>query len=81
MKQAGTNVSGWGRDIANGQVFQYIVPAGAWFASEPAPGSSFALVGCTVSPGFDFADFEMAKVEDLVHKFPQHRQLAERLCR
>ena len=70
-----------GRQIDKGEVFQYVVPAGAWFASEPAPGSLFALVGCTVSPGFDFADFEMAQAQNLRSEFPQHRSLIERLCR
>ena len=70
-----------GRRIDEGEVFQYVVPAGAWFASEPAPGSLFALVGCTVSPGFDFADFEMAQTQNLTREFPQYRMLIERLCR
>jgi len=40
-------------------------------------GRSFALVGCTVAPGFDFEDFEMAKREDLVREYPQHRGVIE----
>jgi hypothetical protein len=70
-----------GKKITEGEAYQFIVPAGAWFASEPAPGSLFALVGCTVAPGFDFADFEMAKAAILAEEFPQHRLLIERLCR
>jgi uncharacterized protein len=68
-----------GKNIHEGEVFQYVVSAGAWFASEPA--SFFTLVGCTVAPGFDFADFEMAKSENLVQQFPQHKDLISRLCR
>ena len=63
---------------------QYVVPAGAWFGSHladdsaaagpaaPVPGDSrdYALVGCTVAPGFDFADFEMAKRGGLLRSFP-----------
>jgi hypothetical protein len=70
-----------GNKIHEGEVYQFVVPAGAWFASEPAPGSRFTLVGCTVAPGFDFADFEMAKATALAEEFPQHRLLIERLCR
>ncbi len=70
-----------GQEIDRGESFQFVVPAGAWFASEPAPGTSFALVGCTVAPGFDFNDFEMASKKDLVQQFPQHALLIERLCR
>lgn len=70
-----------GRNIQEGEVFQYVVPAGAWFASEPAPSSFFTLVGCTVAPGFDFADFEMAKKEVLLEQFPEHTLLIHRLCK
>jgi len=64
-----------------GTVYQYVVPAGYWFASETAPGGSFSFVGCTVAPAFDFADFELADSEALSLQFPQHRPLIERLCR
>ena len=46
-----------GQDVLNGQYLQYTVPGGCWFGATPAEGSDFALVGCTVAPGFDFADF------------------------
>jgi uncharacterized protein len=70
-----------GRNLDEGEVFQFVVPAGNWFASEPAPGAAFSLVGCTVAPGFDFADFEMANAETLSKKYPQHQSLFHRLCR
>ena len=70
-----------GNDLLNGEQFQAVVPAGCWFASEPAPGSSFAFVGCTVAPGFDFADFVLAKKVELSKQFPQHKLLIDRLRR
>jgi predicted cupin superfamily sugar epimerase len=70
-----------GKNLEDGEVLQFVVSAGAWFASEPAAGTSFALVGCTVAPGFDFEDFEMAKKENLVQEFPEHTSLIKRLCR
>jgi uncharacterized protein len=70
-----------GRNLDKGEVFQFVVPAGNWFASEPAPGTAFSLVGCTVAPGFDFADFEMANAETLSKKYPKHNSLIYRLCR
>lgn len=70
-----------GRKIYEGEALHYVVPAGSWFASEPADDTSFALVGCTVSPGFDFADFEMAKEESLLQDYPQHQTIIKRLCR
>ena len=70
-----------GNDIAGGQVFQYVVPASCWFASRPAEKSSFSFVGCTVAPGFDFADFELANVQLLTALYPQHIELITGLCR
>ncbi|WP_019988763.1 cupin domain-containing protein [Rudanella lutea] len=68
-----------GNNPAAGEVFQAVVPAGCWFGSKPAEGVSFSLVGCTVAPGFDFADFEMAERTDLLRHYPQHREVIELL--
>ena len=70
-----------GSDPEPGQGLQAVVRAGCWFASHVADWKSFALVGCTVAPGFDFDDFEMGKREELVARYPQHRELLERLTR
>jgi hypothetical protein len=70
-----------GNDIANGQLFQYVVPANCWFASRPAAKSAFSFVGCTVAPGFDFADFELATANDLIEQHPQHTTIIKQLCR
>jgi predicted cupin superfamily sugar epimerase len=71
-----------GSNLNNGESYQLVVPANAWFASEPVgePGS-FALVGCTVAPGFDFSDFELAEAEKLVEQYPSHELLIKRLSR
>ena len=68
-----------GCDPDAGQAFQAIVPAGHWFASHVADWKSWALVGCTVSPGFDFADFEIAKRTDLIGQHPEHETIIQRL--
>ena len=70
-----------GNQITDGETFQAVVPAGSWFASETAPGGIFSFVGCTVAPGFDFADFELAKANELSDQFPENRDLIYRLCR
>jgi predicted cupin superfamily sugar epimerase len=64
-----------------GEVFQAVVKGGCWFASRLKDPAGFALVGCTVAPGFDFADFEMAKRSELVATYPKHRKLIEELTR
>jgi predicted cupin superfamily sugar epimerase len=70
-----------GSDPEAGESLQAVVKAGSWFASHVNDGKSFALVGCTVAPGFDFADFELAKREELARHYPQHRELIARLTR
>jgi uncharacterized protein len=70
-----------GDDIAKGQTFQYVVPANCWFASRPAPASEYCFVGCTVSPGFEFEDFELADAGTLSNKFPRHASIIKELCR
>lgn len=68
-----------GLNISNGEVPQAVVPGGTYFGSEMASKSDFALVGCTVAPGFDFADFEMPSRETLLEKFPEHKKIIEKL--
>jgi len=70
-----------GSDPEARQIFQAVVPAGCWFASHVEDWESWALVGCTVAPGFDFADFEMAKRGALVTECPQHQTIIESLTR
>ena len=74
-------VRAYGYNRLKGERFQAIVPAGCWFASEPAEGTAFSLVGCTVAPGFDFIDFELADRAVLSEQFPKHQQLINRLVR
>jgi uncharacterized protein len=62
-----------------GEVFQAVVPAGVWFGSKPAEENSYSLVGCTVAPGFDFQDFELANQQDLITQFPQHQEIIKML--
>jgi predicted cupin superfamily sugar epimerase len=70
-----------GADPDRGEVFQATVKAGRWFASEPLQKDGYALVGCTVSPGFDFRDFEMADADTLLAGWPLQGELIGRLCR
>lgn len=58
---------------------QALVTAGSWFGATVNEQNSFALVGCTVAPGFDFKDFEMGKREDLIRRYPNHRGIIEGL--
>ena len=68
-----------GSDPEKNQVFQALIPKGCWFAAKVIKPDSFSLIGCTVSPGFDFEDFEMGRLEKLSKLFPQHSQLIRQL--
>ncbi|HUA16876.1 MAG TPA: cupin domain-containing protein [Verrucomicrobiae bacterium] len=82
-----------GNNPERGEVFQAVVQAGCWFGAEVARDfhvsqdrrdvgqPMFALVGCTVAPGFEFEGFELARREELSAKYPHHRELIERLTR
>lgn len=70
-----------GPDPDAGEVFQAVVPAGTWFGGEVEGRDGFALAGCTVAPGFDFADFELGERETLLALYPRHRAVIERLTR
>jgi hypothetical protein len=70
-----------GKRVEAGEVFQAVVKAGSWFASRAKDPTTFALVGCTVAPGFNFEDFELAKRAELQHTYPQHSALIAQLTR
>jgi predicted cupin superfamily sugar epimerase len=62
-----------------GTVFQAVVSAGLWFAAECEDPGTFALVGCTVAPGFEFSEFELAEADVLQRTCPAHDELIARL--
>ncbi|MCB2410546.1 cupin domain-containing protein [Hymenobacter lucidus] len=70
-----------GSDFARGEVPQAIVPANAWFGARLRQSSGFALVSCTVAPGFDFADFELAQRGALSAEFPHLTSLIEQFTK
>ncbi|WP_406683390.1 cupin domain-containing protein [Seonamhaeicola sp. MEBiC1930] len=70
-----------GNNIEAGEVPQFTVNARDWFASEVVKPNDYSLVGCTVSPGFDFKDFELPEREFLISKFPQHSKIITKLTR
>ena len=68
-----------GQDILNGQRVQLAVPFGNWQGCFLNPGGKFALMGTTVAPGFEFADFEPADTNTLLKQFPAPKDLILRL--
>ncbi|MCZ7603441.1 MAG: cupin domain-containing protein [Melioribacteraceae bacterium] len=64
-----------GQNITEDEILQYTIPRETWFAAEVKDKNTYSLVCCTVSPGFDFADFEMGDRKTLLDKFQQHQNL------
>ena len=70
-----------GLDLAAGERPQIAIPAGTWFGTELAPGAPYCLVGCTVAPGFDFADFELSSGSRLLADYPSEAARIQRMSR
>jgi predicted cupin superfamily sugar epimerase len=68
-----------GPDLKAGQRLQVVVPRGVWQGSLLEPGGDFALLGCTVAPGFDYADYESGPRDELLAQYPQFADLIRRL--
>ena len=68
-----------GRDFKKGEVPQFIVPGGYWFAAEVINKDDYSLVGCTVSPGFDFNDFELKTRKELTSLYPDKAKIISKL--
>lgn len=70
-----------GRNYNAGHMFQVVIPAGCWFGATVARGGDYSLAGCTVAPGFDFRDFELADREVMLKTYPTLRGLILLLTR
>jgi uncharacterized protein len=70
-----------GSNIEKGELFQFQVRAESWLAATVNDTSSYALIGCTVSPGYDYLDFELGDRKKLIERYPQHRSIIEKLTR
>ena len=68
-----------GPDLLHGQSVQVVVPRGVWQGSVLEPGGAFALLGCTVAPGFEYADYESARRDELLARYPEYKDLVTRL--
>ena len=70
-----------GQDIAAGMRPQHVVRGGVWQGSRLRPGGSYALLGTTMSPGFDYTDYETGSRETLTKLYPKHSALIAALTR
>jgi hypothetical protein len=70
-----------GTDIEKGMAPQLVVPHGVWQGARLVAGGKFALLGCTVSPGFEYADYESGSRRQLCEEYPEHREMICALTR
>jgi uncharacterized protein len=70
-----------GSDFERGMVPQVVVPHGVWQGARLMAGGEYALLGCTVSPGFDYQDYESGSRQLLCEAFPEHRDMISALTR
>nr|HPI38466.1 cupin domain-containing protein [Ignavibacteriaceae bacterium] len=68
-----------GKEYEKGEKLQIVLFKGCWFAAEVNDKNSYSLIGCTVAPGFDFNDFELADKVKLSKLYPQHKDLIIKL--
>lgn len=66
-----------GKEITTREYPQLTIPGGNWLAAGLSDKKTFALVGCTVSPSFEYEEFELGKREALIKKYPEHKQIIE----
>ncbi len=70
-----------GRDVAGGELLQTVVPQGVWQGSRLLDGGRMALLGCTVSPGFEYADYASGERAELVRGWPEWAEMVGKLTR
>jgi predicted cupin superfamily sugar epimerase len=70
-----------GMNFDDNEAYQAVVSSGSWFAASVNEASSYSLVGCIVSPGFDYGDWNMTNVESLSRIYPQHRGIIQKYTR
>lgn len=70
-----------GQDVEAEQHVQLLVPAGTWQGARLAAGGRFALMGCTLTPGFDFADYHGGSYAELTERWPQEAERIRELTR
>jgi uncharacterized protein len=77
IKYGGLQIITLGSEMQKAEIPQAVIPAGTWFCARVKNKKGFALVSCTVAPGFDFADFELANRKALLDQYPRMHDVIE----
>jgi uncharacterized protein len=81
LPDGSSDVARLGLDLARGERPQLVLERGTWFGTELCSTSSHCLIGCTVAPGFEFADFELGDAAELMRRYPTQRERIARMRR
>jgi predicted cupin superfamily sugar epimerase len=79
LSEAGIKIHRLGGNVQEGDSLQVLIPANCWFGAKVEKPESYALCGCTVAPGFDFRDFEMARQDFLLANYPAQSEIIRQL--
>jgi len=79
LSETGLTIHKLGSRVDEGDALQVAVPANTWFGAKVMDEDAYTLAGCTVAPGFDFQDFEMATTSQLLDEFPKHHAIIKQL--
>ena len=74
-------VKNLGNNVENDEIPSLLLPKGCWFGARLKNLESFGFVSCAVFPGFDFSDFELAQRDNLLEKFPHHKNIITELTK
>ncbi|MFA6210758.1 MAG: cupin domain-containing protein [Candidatus Obscuribacterales bacterium] len=78
FEDGSTKIVRLGQNLAAGEELQVVLPAGVWFGSRLVAGGNYALMGTTVAPGFDFADYERGEREALIARYCRNVETADK---
>jgi predicted cupin superfamily sugar epimerase len=79
LNKESVNVVKLGSKVHEGDSLQVVIPANCWFGAKVIHPGSYTLSSCTVAPGFDFNDFELADRAKLLLEFPCHKEIINHL--
>ncbi|MGA8940244.1 MAG: cupin domain-containing protein [Acidobacteriaceae bacterium] len=81
FEDGSSQVTVLGKDIEAGEKLQHVVRRGVWQGSRLAKPEGWALLGCTVAPGFEFEDYADAGAEELIARWPGEAEMIRGLTR
>lgn len=71
LTSSGIEVWLLGKNLSHNEAPLQLIPANTWFTVAPSPKTEFSLCSCSMSPGFDFKDFELAQFKNIVEEFKE----------